>query len=100
MPETLIEYYRAIEAASMQMLAAARQENWNQVVRVEGACAVLIEQLRHCAQTQDLTPEERRAKTRIMQQILRNDAELRVLAEPWLGELDKILQPRMDQLLH
>jgi len=95
-----MDCYRAIEAASQQMLEAARMADWNEVVRYEGACAVLIEQLRQRALTESMTPAERRDKTRIMQQILRNDAQVRLLIEPWVGELDKLLRPRLTSLLH
>ena len=47
MPQMLIDYYKAIEDSSLQMLEAAKSEDWDAVVRCEGACAVLIEQLRH-----------------------------------------------------
>ena len=100
MPPTLMDCYRAIEAASQQMLEAAQLADWNEVVRYEGACAVLIEQLRRRALNETMTPAERRDKTRIMQQILRNDAQVRLLIEPWVGELDKLLRPRMASLLH
>ena len=100
MPETLYDYYQAIETASRQMLEAAQTENWDQVVRYEGACAVLIEQLRHKARSTELSNEERKDKARIMQRILRNDAEVRLLAEPWLSELDQLLSPQTAQRLH
>jgi flagellar protein FliT len=35
--------------------------------------------------------ETRRAKSRIMQRILVNDAEIRHLAEPWLGDLEQMM---------
>ena len=100
MPETLYDYYQAIETASRQMLEAAQTEHWDQVVRYEGACAVLIEQLRHKARSAELSGEERKDKARIMQRILRNDAEVRLLAEPWLSELDQLLCPQTAQRLH
>ena len=90
-PDVLIEYYKAIEESSLKMLEAARAKDWDGVVRYESACAVLIEQLRYEAQAQDLPPEQRREKARIMQRILVNDAEIRTLAEPWLEDLDHIL---------
>ncbi len=100
MPNTLIECYRAIEAASQQMLQAAQDEDWAQVMRFEGACAVLIEQLRARAQSEGMTAAERLDKVRIMQQILRNDAQVRLLTEPWVGELDKLLSPRIANQMH
>lgn len=100
MPETLFDFYNAIETASRQMLEAAQTEDWDQVVRYEGACAVLIEQLRYRARSEQITPARRREKAQIMQRILRNDAEIRLLAEPWLMDLDHLLSPPTVQRLH
>ena len=97
--ETVFDYYVAIENASRQMLDAARSEDWEQVVRFEGACAVLIEQLRARAHSEQLMPEQRAEKTRIMQRILNNDAQIRYLAEPWLSHCEQNIDgPR--QYLH
>ena len=95
-----MDCYRAIEAASQQMLEAAQMADWNEVVRHEGACGVLIEQLRQRALAETMTAAERIDKTRIMQQILRNDAQVRLLIEPWVGELDKLLGARMANEMH
>lgn len=89
MSQILIDYYKAIEDSSLKMLDAAKAEDWEQVVRFEGACAVLIEQLRVQAHTQQLLPNQRTEKTRIMQRILQNDAQIRYLAEPWLTHCDQ-----------
>ena len=88
---SLLTFYEAIEQASADMLAAARSGDWDQVVKLEGACAVLISQLKHAAAQQQLGTEEAQLKSRIMQRILINDAEIRQLAEPWLDDLDGIL---------
>ena len=82
MSEMLIDYYKAIETSSQQMLTAAKTADWAQVARYEGVCAILIEQLRGLASTQQLEPAAKVEKTRIMQRILQNDAEIRYLAEP------------------
>ena len=42
MNSVLLNYYEAIEKASQDMLEAARVGNWDHVVKLEGACAVLI----------------------------------------------------------
>ena len=91
MSTTLLQYYEAIERASQDMLEAARNGNWDAVVKLEGACALLITQLKHAAANQKLATEELQLKSRIMQRILVNDAEVRVLAEPWLEGLDHLL---------
>jgi len=97
---TLIDYYKAIEGASRQMLEAAQAENWNDVVRLEGVCAVLIEQLRAESKRQDLPKESKAEKQRIMLSILRHDAEIRQLAEPWLADLDHMLGGAAARQLH
>ena len=99
MQDRLLDYYKAIEAASRQMLDAARNEDWDAVVRCEGACAVLIEQLRYRSRTEELPREDRAEKIRVMQRILRNDAEIRTLAEPWLSEFEQLFDSRL-QLIH
>jgi flagellar protein FliT len=99
MQDTLLDYYQAIEEVSRQMLEAARTEDWDAVVRCEGVCAVLIEQLRFKARTEELPREARAEKMRVMQRILRHDAEIRVLAEPWLSQFDQLFDARM-QTIH
>jgi flagellar protein FliT len=94
MNSDLLNYYEAIERASADMLEAARVGNWDHVVKLEGACAVLISQLKAAAAQQPLGAEEAQLKSRIMQRILVNDAEIRTLAEPWLEDLDQMLAGR------
>ncbi len=90
----LMTYYEAIEKASQDMLEAARGGDWDHVVKLEGACAVLIAQLKNTAAGQALPADEAELKSRLMQRILLNDAEIRQLAEPWLEDLDDILAGR------
>ncbi len=100
MDPQLLNYYEAIERASADMLAAARAGNWDEVVKLEGACVLLISQLKNAAQGPGIdealpgSVAAAKAKSRVMQRILINDAEIRHLAEPWLQELDDTLAGR------
>ncbi|NWG73856.1 MAG: flagellar protein FliT [Rubrivivax sp.] len=94
MKPSLLGYYHALEQASADMLAAARVGDWDAVVKLEGACVLLISQLKQAARGQTLAPDEQKLKSRIMQRILVNDAEIRHLAEPWLEDLDALLAGR------
>jgi flagellar protein FliT len=87
----LISYYEAIEKASVDMLSAARTGNWDEVCKLEGACALLIAQLKHAAASQQLSSDEAPLKAQLMQRILLNDAEIRQLAEPWMDEIGQQL---------
>lgn len=92
MNSELLNYYEAIEQASADMLSAARTGNWDEVVKLEGACVLLISQLKAAANQGPLAQGESQLKTRIMQRILLNDAEIRHLAEPWLEDLDQVMK--------
>lgn len=92
MSSMLIDYYKAIENSSRKMLEAAQASDWDGVVRYEGTCAVLIEELRFKAEEHELLPEHRKEKTVIMQRILRNDAQIRTLAEPWLAQFEHMFE--------
>jgi len=59
MGQMLIDYYKAIEDSSTRMLEAARAKDLEAVMRYEGVCAVLIEQLRYRSREEQLRPEER-----------------------------------------
>jgi flagellar protein FliT len=95
----LLTYYKALEKASTDMLCAARQADWDQVVKLEGACVLLIAQLKHAAGETSLAAEDAKLKTQLMQRILVNDAEIRALAEPWLEDLDLMLAGKT-RMLH
>lgn len=96
----LLDFYRAIEDSSYKMLEAARAKDLETVMRYEGACAVLIEQLRYRSRDEELAPEQRREKARIMQRILRNDAEIRHLTEPWIPHLEEVMAGGGTRTLH
>ena len=91
MNASLLNYYEAIERASADMLSAARAGDWDLVVKLEGACGLLISQLKQAARGETLQPVDAQARTRIMQRILLRDAEIRHLAEPWLEQIDGLL---------
>jgi flagellar protein FliT len=111
MDPQLLRYYEAIERASADMLTAARDGNWDDVLKLEGACVLLISQLKTAANGDagaakdkapalSLTAEAAKLKSRIMQRILINDAEIRHLAEPWLKDLDDTMAGRRSSTLH
>jgi len=49
MNSQLLGYYEALEKASTDMLSAAREADWDEVIKLEGACVLLIAQLKHAA---------------------------------------------------
>ena len=98
MNSNLLSYYEAIERASADMLDAARTGNWDHVIKLEGACVLLISQLKNAARGSALSGEESQLKSRIMKRVLVNDAEIRHLAEPWIDDLDQMIGGRPNTL--
>jgi flagellar protein FliT len=98
MSTSVLSYYEAIEQASADMLHAARAGDWDQVVKLEGACVLLISQLKQAARELPLGQDEAKLKSRIMQRILLNDAEVRNLAEPWLPDLHRLMHGKSSTL--
>ncbi len=94
MNSSLLSFYEAIEKASADMLDAARTGNWDHVIKLEGACVLLISQLKNAARGNGLSNDESQLKTRIMKRVLVNDAEIRQLAEPWLEDIDHMINAR------
>jgi len=88
----------SVEQASADMLSAAKAGDWDQVVKLEGACVLLISQLKQAARDVPLAQDEAKIKSRIMQRILVNDAEVRHLAEPWLPDLHRLLHGKSTTL--
>ncbi len=98
MNSPLLRYYEAIEKASAEMLDAARAGNWDHVIKLEGACVLLISQLKNAARGSGLSGDEAQLKSRIMKRVLVHDAEIRHLAEPWLEDLDQRMGNRSKTL--
>jgi flagellar protein FliT len=90
----LLDHYHAIEATSQKMLLSAQSGYWEEVVECEAACTLMISKLRDLSQIESLSPEARREKTGIMKRILKNDAQIRCLAEPWLEDIDLLMNGR------
>lgn len=78
----LLRLYDALECASYEMLHAAREGDWDSVVRLEGACAVVIAKLRQMAEEAPLSPREQEDRMRILRTIVANDAAIRRMTDP------------------
>jgi len=89
----LIQCYEAIADTSRLMLAAAHTDDWDELVRLEERCAVQIEHLKKVARTRPLGKAEQRRRIELLRAILANDAGVRRRAEPWLQQLERLIEP-------
>jgi flagellar protein FliT len=74
------------------MVRAAEKGDWDQVAGMESTCKPIIEQIRNTSIEERLSDDQRRQKIQVIKQILRDDARLRELANPWMTQLQEVLQ--------
>jgi flagellar protein FliT len=90
-PGTLIERYEEVAQLSRDMLVAAHLEDWDQVARLEARCQLLIGYLKRASTIVPLSPDEEQRRVALLRHILQDDAEIRLRAEPWLLELERLI---------
>lgn len=83
---SLLDYYHEIENTSNRMLEAARSGDWEQVSELEAVCEGLISLIQRFGPEHAMDSAQRAEKARVMQQVLRMDAEIRTLLDPLIQD--------------
>jgi flagellar protein FliT len=91
MSHDLPDPYHAIERTSLQMVQAARRDDWTEVGRLEAASRLQVEQLQAQTTGAPLSPEQKARKRSALLAILRHDAQVRRLADPAQANLELLL---------
>lgn len=75
------------------MLAAAQNNEWDQLVALEQECRKLTDKLiaNNTAHELILSEDLQQQKVKIIHQVLDNDAQIRSITEPWMKQLQNIL---------
>lgn len=87
----LIHRYEEIAAESRSMLEAAHRGDWAAVERIELRCRDMIAALKRAAVTDTLSGGEKLRRMSLLRSILKDDAQIRLRAEPWLRDLEIFL---------
>lgn len=90
--EEVISLYEQVAVITNQMLAAAREYDWEQLAELESRCASHVETLKRDESTAPLTGAVREQKIRIIQKILADDREIRNITEPWMEQLATLIK--------
>lgn len=85
--QDVLSLYETVANITDQMLAAARNGDWEQLVALETRCAGHVEVLKTGEQPVRLTGASRDRKAEIIRKILADDREIRNLTEPWMAHL-------------
>lgn len=89
--QEMISLYETVAVITDQMLAAARNGDWEQLIALESRCASHVETLRQGEAPMPLSGPVRERKVQIIQKILADDREIRNLTEPWMAHLAKLI---------
>jgi flagellar protein FliT len=87
----LIRRYEEIALASRDMLAAAQRGDWTAVAEIETRCRDMITALKVAARSDTLSDGEKSRRMSLLRAILKDDAQIRLRAEPWLLDLENFL---------
>jgi len=87
----LIRRYEEIAGASRSMLEAAHRGDWAAVEQLEGRCREMIAALKLAARSETLSNDEKSRRVSLLRAILKDDAQIRMRAEPWLRDLENFL---------
>lgn len=88
---SVIDNYQHLSDITAQMRAAAVQGEWDQLAELELQCSQYVESMKQ----QDLAPIDesvRLKKVALIKKILADDAEIRAQTEPWMAQLQRIIQ--------
>lgn len=87
----MLSFYESIADASEQMLAAARQSDWDALIEAEKECARRVAQLRAANISGSLGHDADKRRHDILRTVLAHDAEIRELTQPWMTKLEVLL---------
>lgn len=86
-----IELYEEICALSQRMVSAAQANDWTALVELEQRVASLRDELTAGGEKFSLSTPELLHKHGLIQQILKDDAEIRRHTEPWMERIRYLL---------
>lgn len=89
--ENLLTAYQDISALTQRMLAAARQGEWDTLIELERECSVHFSCLASHDDGRARSPDFQRRKAQIIHGVLDDDAQIRLLVEPWLAQLSDLI---------
>ena len=91
MDQQAFTLYQELEALSIQMLEAARSNDWSQVTALEQSCRAHMNRLRALNAPESMDKVQRRERLKILKHIVEIDGEIRKLAHPWTGRVEALL---------
>lgn len=89
--EEVLSLYETVAGITDQMVAAARERDWERLTALEALCASHVATLKREEKPTPLPTVMREQKVRIIQKILADDREIRSITEPWMQQLSAMI---------
>ncbi|MDR5172601.1 flagellar protein FliT [Methylobacillus flagellatus] len=86
-----LSLYAAVADITDQMLAAAKQHDWEKLAVLEAECAARIKRADEDKCDEPLREPEQKIKFSHLKRILDSDREIRNIIDPWMVRLSDIL---------
>ena len=79
--------YERIAGLMDHMVEAARAREWDRLEQLESSCQQFIKTLRAANLDVQMSPPLRARRTQLLGELLRADAQIRNMTEPWTAQL-------------
>ena len=87
----ILAIYEEISRTTGQMLAAAHSDDWDGLVALEKDCSGMFARLFEVEDGAPRDAEFQRRKGELIRGVLADDAQIRLLVEPWLVQLTAMI---------
>jgi flagellar protein FliT len=89
--QEVLSLYETVAVITTEMLIAARNRDWEQLLALESRCSSHVQQLKSSEPLEPLPSTVRQRKVAIIQKILADDREIRTITEPWMQQLSALM---------
>ena len=93
----VIENYELLSSVMGKMRAAAAQGEWDHLVELESQCSKRVETIKSLDASSPLDENARQRKAALIRKILDDDKEIRNHTEPWLVQLQHLIQSAVQE---
>lgn len=90
--EQALENYESLSAITALMRDAAMRAEWDRLIALELQCKESVQRMKIADANIQLSAEGRKRKVELIHRILEDDAVIRNHTEPWMVQLQRIMQ--------
>ncbi len=93
----VIANYKLLSALTVQMLKAAEDGNWEELIAIEQQCSNLVDGMKPVDAETRLDEAARQYKNQLIQQILADEAKIGNLARAWMAQFKDLMQSNLQE---